>query len=402
MSGKSLSRNTPFWTLWTGQAISFLGSAVSSVALAILVFDRTGSGLDVAVMMLARNVPALAAPAAGVISDRLDRRLVMVAGNVSSAGLIGAVALTDTLPLIYALVALLALASGVTVPAGRASIPQLVRPEDLSRANSLHNIAWTSSLLAGSALGGILVAAVGVKAAFIVDAGSFMFSAALVSALPSLKAAADGQEASSSFREELKEGFRFALTDRLTFTVICTGFLLVFFAGSVNPVSVVLAKDVLHGGDVGYGALRASWAGGMFVASAWLIAAGQSVEPRWTYLSSLLLMSAGLGLAGSGPSIAWACGALALGGTGNGLDSVSMNTLLQGSSPGRMQARVFGLSYATLSLAQVLALPVGGGLAETTSARVTFWFASAGLFATWAFAFVLLYPLRPVRARGTQ
>lgn len=393
----------PFWTLWTGQAISFLGSAVSSVALAILVFDRTGSGLDVAIMMLARNVPSVAAPAAGVISDRLDRRLVMVLGDVCSAGLIGAIALLESLAVIYALVALLALASSVTVPAGRAAIPQLVRSEDLSRANSFHNVAWTASLLAGSALGGILVAAVGVRAAFLVDAGSFLFSAALVGALPSLRAAEDGRpEASAGFAGELMEGFRFALRDRLTFTVIGTGFLLVFFAASVNPVSVVLAKDVLDGGDVGYGALRASWAGGMLAASAWLIAAGALAEPRWTYLASLLLMSAGLGLAGSGPSIVWACAALALGGTGNGMDLVSMNTLLQTSTPGRMQARVFGLSYMTLSLAQALALPVGGGLAQITSARVTFWFASAGLFATWAAAFAFLYPLKLARASHSE
>ncbi len=380
----------PFLTLCLSQGISRLGSGVSAIAVVILVYDKTGSGLAVAGILLARMMPSFAAPVAGVISDRVDRRATMVLSDLASGALVLTIAFVDNLAAVYVLVALMATASAVSVPAATASLPELVEPGDLTRANSVVNLALTTAIMGGSALGGALVASVGLRPAFFLDASSFLISASMLATLPSLHPLRTRRSTASPFSTDMWEGVRFALQQRVPLAVIVTGFLLVFFAGSVNPVSVILAKDVLDAGDLGYGLLNAAWGLGMVVGSLGLIAAGGRADPRRTYLLSLLLMSAGLGLTGIAPLLSFAAAALTVGGLGNGLDTVSMNTLLQQAVPNQFRARVFAVWYAALALAQTAALPLGGVLVEFTTARLVYVTASVGLVVTWACALALL------------
>ena len=393
-----LARNRAFWTLWAGHSISQVGSAVSAIALVIAVYDRTESGAAVGGLLLARALPSVAAPFAGVITDRVDRRLVMVTCDLASAALIAAIAFAGPLPLIYALVVLLGMAPAVFVPAQRSAIPQLVRPADLLRANSFNNLTWTSSVFLGSVLGGALVAGVGLRTAFFVDAASFVASAALCSTLPSLAPRSDERGAPAGYWRELREGVTVVLRERVPFTVISAGFLLVFFASSVNAVQVILAKAVLDAGDLGYGLLEAAWAAGMLAGGALLIL--RRPEARLAFLASILLEAAGLGATGAAPTLLWALAFLAIGGVGNGLDSVSMDTLLQQSVPQRLQARVFAVSVMMLYSATALASMAGGLLAEVLGARAVYGVASIGLAATWLLARALLAGAPSAKATG--
>src|SRR3712207_6911645 len=84
-SGDSLLRNVRFMQLWVGQGTSFLGDAISMVALVVLVFQITGSASAVGGALVARLLPTLASPLAGVLADRLDRRAVLVASDAVRA-----------------------------------------------------------------------------------------------------------------------------------------------------------------------------------------------------------------------------------------------------------------------------------------------------------------------------
>src|SRR5215208_1615710 len=84
----SLLKNARFLRLWIGQGISFVGDAVSMVALVVLVAQITGSASAVGGALVARLLPTLASPLFGVLADRVDRRIVLVTSDIARAVLV--------------------------------------------------------------------------------------------------------------------------------------------------------------------------------------------------------------------------------------------------------------------------------------------------------------------------
>lgn len=382
-----LSRNRAFWSVWTGQAISRLGTSVSTVALLVAVHDRNGGGAVLGALLLARTLPSLLGPLVGVVSDRVDRRWVMISSDLASAALIGSLAAVTYLPALFVIVALLGFAASVFVPAVKASIPRLVREEDLPAANSYSNIAWTGSIFLGFIIGGALVAAVGVEAAFLLDAASFLVSAALVANIqPLVPGAAPAEGGLRAFSRDLIAGLAFVVRQRVTFTVTTTGALLILFASSVNPVQVMLAKDVLGTGDLGYGLMNAAWAAGMLAGALTLVAARGKADIRLVFLTSVLVAGFSLGGTGLAAGLVVAMLFLALGGVANGLNNVSIDTLLQRAVPDRLRGRVFSAFFTLIAVAESAASMGGGLIADAFSVRAVYLVAAVGLLLTWAFA----------------
>src|ERR671916_1111345 len=106
----SLLKNTRFLRLWVGQGTSFLGDAVSMVALVVLVVQVTGSASAVGGALVARLLPTLASPLAGVLADRLDRRVVLVASDLVRAVVVLGMVFARDLVVLYALVFLMGVA----------------------------------------------------------------------------------------------------------------------------------------------------------------------------------------------------------------------------------------------------------------------------------------------------
>src|SRR5919107_4485952 len=148
----SLLRNVRFLRLWIGQGTSFVGDAVSMVALVVLVFQVTGSASAVGGALVARLLPTLASPLAGVLADRLDRRLVLVASDLVRAVLVLGLVFATNLATIYVLVFLMGLARTFFNPTVRAAFPSVVGGGDLTRANALIGGTFSVSIMAGPAL----------------------------------------------------------------------------------------------------------------------------------------------------------------------------------------------------------------------------------------------------------
>src|ERR671927_742323 len=108
-TNNSLLKNARFLRLWVGQGTSFLGDAVSMVALVVLVVQVTGSASAVGGALIARLLPTLASPLAGVLADRLDRRLVLVTSDLARAILVLGLVFTRNLAVIYVLIFLMGL-----------------------------------------------------------------------------------------------------------------------------------------------------------------------------------------------------------------------------------------------------------------------------------------------------
>src|SRR3712207_48524 len=191
-SGDSLLRNVRFMQLWVGQGTSFMGDAVSMVALVVLVVQITGSASAVGGALVARLLPTLASPLAGVLADRLDRRAVLVASDLARAVLVLGMIFARDLIVLYVLVFLMGLARTLFNPTIRAAFPSVVGRGDLTRANGLISGTFGVSETVGPALGGVLVAAVGVNAAFVLDSVTYLISAALLSRVPMPRSEAGG------------------------------------------------------------------------------------------------------------------------------------------------------------------------------------------------------------------
>src|SRR5215210_2155656 len=205
-SGNSLLRNVRFLRLWAGQGISFVGDFVSTVALVILVVDLSGSASAVGGLLVARLIPTLASPLVGVLADRLDRRAILVASDLARAVLILAAVFTRDLLALYVLVFLMGLARTFFNPTIRAAFPSVVGEGDLTRANALISGTGSVSYAAGPAIGGLLVSATGVNAAFVLDAATYLISAAFLSRIPFPR---PQTEDGASFFGELRQGLSY-------------------------------------------------------------------------------------------------------------------------------------------------------------------------------------------------
>lgn len=371
----SLLKNSRFRRLWIGQGLSSVGDFVSTVALVLLVVDVAGSASAVGGVLVARLLPTLASPLVGVLADRLDRRAVLVAADLVRAVLVLGLIFARDLPLIYALVFLLGVAQTVFNPTVRAAFPSVVGGGDLTRANALISGTFSFSVMAGPALGGVLVASVGVELAFLLDALTFLVSAALLSTIRLPAPERDGDE--EGFFEEMRAGFGYLASARVPLAIVAGAFLATLTANATIPAEAFLAKDTFGAGDVGYGLLASLWGGGMILGSALTAVLGGRTDLTLLYFLSIFATAVALVGVGLAPTFVLALGAIAVAGVANGVDNVATDTVLQTRVPDAFLGRVFAARFMTFSAGEALAYPLGGLLVDATGPRPTYLLAGA-------------------------
>ena len=298
----SLLRNSRFLRLWIGQGTSFVGDAVSMVALVVLVVEITGSASAVGGALVARLLPTIASPLAGVIADRVDRRVVLVASDLARAVLVLGLVFARDLATIYVLVFLMGLARTIFNPTVRAAFPSVVGGGDLTRANALISGTFSTSIMVGPALGGLLVASIGVDAAFLADAVTYLVSAILLSTVPMPRPRRESEE-EAGFVRELRSGFGYLLGARVPLAIVVGAFLTILTINATVPAEVFLAKETFGAGDAGYGLLVSLWGGGMVLGSALMAVLGDRINLVLVVLPEYLRRSPRVGGNGSGPRL---------------------------------------------------------------------------------------------------
>ena len=165
--------------------ISLGGDWFLWVAINGLIYEATGKALYVGLAILAQESAFfLASPIGGALADRIDRRKLMIACDLRRAVVCVSFLLVgpETIWLAYVLLPVLATFAAFD-PAFSAATPNVVDPDDLPAANALNGSLWGTMLAVGAGLGGLVSAAFGDDTAFIVDAVSFLVSAALLSSI---------------------------------------------------------------------------------------------------------------------------------------------------------------------------------------------------------------------------
>jgi MFS family permease len=252
-------RDRDFRLLWTGMSISLLGDGIFLVAMAWQAYELWNAPVALSLLGIAMTVPTIAfLLPAGVLSDRLDRRTLMLAADLARAAVIGTLAvlsLTGALTFwgLVAIVVLYGVGTAFFTPAFEAIVPDVVRRGDLAAANALDQFVRPIALrLAGPALGGALVVTLGTGGAFLLDAISFLASAAAVYLMrPPPHARSEGVEDSLG---AMKEGLQFVRRRVwLWGTLLSAAVAYLAFMGPAEVLLPYLVKNELHGsaGDLG-------------------------------------------------------------------------------------------------------------------------------------------------------
>ena len=260
--------------LWAASAVSNLGDGITLVAGPLLAASLTRDPALVAGLTVAQQLPwLLFSLLSGALVDRLDRRLTMGIVDLSRCVLVGFLGLAvlggwESLPLMYVVFFLIGTAETLFANASLAIMPSIVPKEQLEKANGrLFAAELATNQFAGGPIGGALFA-VAAALPFLLDAGTFAASAALVLALRGrFRVERPEGSAATSLTTEIGEGVGWLLRHRLLLTLgVMLGAGNLVFSATFS-ILVLFAQDVLGLGSLGYGLLITAAGAGGFLGS---------------------------------------------------------------------------------------------------------------------------------------
>ncbi|MCX4525735.1 MULTISPECIES: MFS transporter [unclassified Streptomyces] len=366
-------RTSPHYRrLWFGGTISWMGQAMTALAISLQVYEITGSSFSVGLVGLFSLVPLVAFGLyGGAIADTVDRRKL---GLYSSTGLaalsiaLAGAALLDyhRVWLLYSVVALQAVCGALNGPARSAMIPRLLPAEQLPAANALNSVTMTSGTMLGPVLGGVIVGWWGYQAAYLIDAVTFCAALYAVWRLPAMLPEREGDKRG---RASVLDGLRFLGTRpniRMTFFSDMAAMVL------AQPKALFPAIAVLwYGGDAKtVGLLVAAPAVGALLGG---LFSGWQGRIRRHGLAILISVAAwGLAIAVFGLTRNLWLGLffLALAGWADTISMVFRSTMMQAATPDEMRGRLQGVFIVVVAGGPRLGDFLAGTTADLTSPAV--------------------------------
>ena len=381
--------------------VNQLGTWFGTVALSVAVYDHTHSALAVTALFIARFLPALAVPALVArveASPRRGRLSAIYALEGACAAGLAALVWHFWLPAILALVALdgagaLAASALLRAEAAREDPAEPERsrgpdpapppaPESLlgggdpatetpatgaHGANAALNLALSISVVVGPTLAALAVRALGVPAALLIDAASFLACGMLlVDLYPYVE-----EHAGTSVRARLAAAWEYLReTPSLRALLLTEAAALVFFETGA-PAEVLYAKGTLNAGDLGYGTLLSAWGVGMVLGSLFFARSSKRSLGAMLTGGTFAVGLAYLGFAAA-PSLALAALAALVGGVGNGVQWASLIGTVQQLTPRRLHGRLMGTVESIGALCPLIGLPLSGLVLAVGSPRIAF------------------------------
>lgn len=273
-------RERDFALLWTGMTVSLLGDGIYTVAVAWQVYELSNRPSALALVGLAWTAGlVLFILLAGVLSDRFDRRRVMIGADLLRAAVqltIGALALSGSLEIwmLVVLVLVHGIGEAFFAPAFSALVPDILAPTMIPQASAIEQIVRQAARnFAGPAIGGVMVALFGPGTSFVIDAGTFVFSAACIFAIRTRPVLI--RERAAGVISELREGMAYVRTQTwLWGTLIAASLAILFFMGPIQVLVPYVVKNRLHAGSGSYGTILALEGAGAIAMSLWVGARG--------------------------------------------------------------------------------------------------------------------------------
>ncbi|MXY72703.1 MAG: MFS transporter [Dehalococcoidia bacterium] len=384
-------RSKPFTLLWANTIVFAVSQSIQQFTLVWLGLEigkdgvelwsglTVGSGTAVGLIVFALGVPVLFFGLyAGILTDRLDRRLLLfgsqVAGIAITAGAATLVAL-DTLNFwgIFGLAAVLGLIVAFGMPVRLAIVPSLVRPERVLNAVTLMNVGQQVAL-GGAAVSGAIISVGGTEAAFAAQAG--LLALGLIALFP-LRVPVVRTDVRRSVREDLREGFAFVVQHAgirsLMIVLLATALVM---AGAFQALLPKIAVDHLGAGPFKASALLTVMLGGNLITSL-MLASFERVDRAGLFFLITLVVGGILNVSvGLAPWYTIALVIMFL----NGLDAgvfVNLNmALIQAHTPNAIMGRVMSIYQMCMAGGMPLGALIAGLMADSVGTRE--WFAICG------------------------
>ena len=339
-------RHRDYRLVYAAQFVSFLGTMIAYVALPYQIYRLTGSSLPVGLLGLAELVPLLAtAFIGGALADAVDRRRIALAtdiGLAAGSATLALIAATGASAwLIYLVAAWMSAVGGLQRPAMQSLVPRLVDKNELPAAAALDQIRGNIGMIAGPAIGGVLIASAGLTATYLVDVLSY---AASLLCLWWIKAVPPPEGAERPSLAAVREGFRYARSRQELIGTYVVDFVAMVFG---MPLALFPAMSDRLGGPSILGLLYAAPAVG---------ALGASLTSRWVpYVQRhglAVLVAAtvwGIAIIGFGfcetlwPALAY----LALAGAADGVSGIFRMTMWNQTIPDALRGRLASIEMVS-------------------------------------------------------
>jgi MFS family permease len=352
---RPLRESLPFRRLWAGSTLSAVGGAMTSFAVVLQVYDLTHSAFAVGALGLTRMIPTLTVGLfGGSFADATDRRrLVLVTSSclaaVSALFAVQAFAGLDQLWLLYVLVAVQSAVSAVDSPARRTFTPRLLPAGQLSAGLALNQLTFQICLTIGPALAGLLTAAAGLRACYLIDALSFAAALYGVGRLPAM--APQGAAARPGPRA-VAEAVRFIRRSQ-----VLAGAFLADLNATVLGLPVALFPAInaerFGGSAQTLGLLTAAIGVGGLAGSAFSGPVGHISRPGRAMLAAVAVWGAAITGFALAHGLWLALSLLAIAGAADTTTVVFRGTIVQAAIPDRLRGRITAADYV-----------VGGGGGE--------------------------------------
>lgn len=362
---RAVLRNREFAAVLLSQSLSVIGDQVARIALALLVYQRTGSALaSSATYAVSYGAYLLGGPVLSTLSDRYPRRTVMVISDVLRCGLVAVLALQPSTPVLFVLVALAGTVAPAFASARSATLPDLLGDGDYGTGLGLISSAAQTSQFIGFALGGGLVAALGVSSALLVDAGSFALSALCLLVALRLRASVGGPR-TGLLSESLLGASTVWRTPGLRHW-LAWGLLLSTGAAAPEGLAVAVGSS-LGGGAVAAGLLTAAAPLG-YVLGTFVVLRVPSGDRRRVLPVAAGVAFVPLALTPLAPSLALLLVLWVVAGAGGAAQIVANSEYALRCLP-EVRGRAFGLAGTALMVWQAVVLVAVGAAAGPWSAR---------------------------------
>lgn len=377
-SYSAVVRSPSYFPLWLSQLVSSLGDTLHYIALVVLVYELTGRGAAVAILVAAEVIPVLLlGPIAGVIIDRCNRKSVLIGADLGRAALVLSLVWPQGSWHVYMVAAGIAAGNTFFNPTVQAVIPSLTTEDQRLAANS---VSWSTGRLVqimASAIAGGLIALVGTDAAFIVNAATFAVSALLIVRL--VIPAHAGQLGQVTTRgldrylEDVRDGLRYAVRDRLISRLLIVQALASFSVGATGAMLIVLSE--LHLGlrpaefawligAIGLGALL-----GPLIPNA---LARDYRDAPWLFMPYIIRGMGDILIAVFTP-LPIALVLMFVYGLNTSTGMVVFSSTVQGAVPESMRGRVFTLLDVTWNAMRLFSLAAGAIMVDTLGIQPLFW-----------------------------
>lgn len=374
-----------FFTIWSGQTLSWVGSAVAQFGLVWWITEKTGSATILAVATMISLLPGVVlGPLAGALIDRWNRRHVMlVADSVIALASLWLAYLfwANTLQLwqVYTVMLVRALGMAFHWPANQASISLMVPKEHLPRIAGANQTVGGAVAIISPPLGAFLLQIMPLYWIMLIDVITALFSILPLLVIIIPQPASPPSEARlvtniSAVWKDMLDGFRYIWNWSGLFWLLMIAMLLNFFVNPAMSLIPILVTRHFHGGAIELGWMNASWGVGLLVGGVILGVWGGFRKRVYTMLMGIFGMGVGILLVGLAPAnmAGVAITGFFIASVMNAITNGSAFALLQTAVAPELQGRVFTVVGSLAGAISPLALAIGGPVADLLGVRTLY------------------------------